>query len=207
MCPELSGIYDSAPIQPVARIKENLSIWTKGAWAHFQIQFIEPIPASPASIIDLVAVAPAGTNIPANGTIQKKLIPALQVLQLEFLHLRFEPLDNVEGILWELAGSLRFASRAITARVHRMTRSWDPYLASTTFFILGIDRDINLEVRNPMPYAMPIARFMFFGFKMTLTEHDLTNMSADIKTKLAQGDLQTVREKIGATTWLPAEGR
>lgn len=207
MCPELSGIYDSAHIQPVVRVRQNLSIYTKGQYSHYITDFIEGIPPSPASIVDVVTTPPVATNIAASGTIAKRIVPALQMNDLELLHVRFEPLDNVEGIIWEQAGSLRFNSRSINARVDFRTKQWDPTLATTTFWVLGLNRDMMLEARNPMPYALPMARFIFWGFRYLLTELVNSNWTAEQKALLAKGDRQTVRDLIGETTWIPAEGR
>lgn len=204
--PTLSGIYDSAEIQPVAKIKDNMSIWSLGKWNHYMIEHQEPISPGPASIVDMVAQAGA-TTLAANGTIQKRIVTILQLNDYEFLQVRFEPIDNVEGVIWELSGQQSHASRNIHSRVDRNTRKWDPTMASTTFFILGLNRDMNLEARNPMGYALPAARFQFWGVRNILSAWDLSLFSAQQKTKLAAGDRETVRNLIGPTCWLPAEGR
>ncbi|MBA7607062.1 hypothetical protein ES703_14214 [subsurface metagenome] len=182
--PLLSGIYDSDPISPIAKIKENLSIWTRSNWSHFKINYIEPIPRSNPTMVEMVAASGA-TAIAIYGTIAKRLVAILQLNALEFLQLRWEPLDDVEGVLWQLSSTGRFASRAIHARVSRFTAIRDPYLATTTFFILGRDRAMNLEVRNPNPVALPQARFVFFGYRYLLEEIPVPTV----------------------TTYLPAEAR
>jgi len=183
--PLLSGIYDSQPIQPVAKIKENLSILTVGQWSHYNIDFIEPMPLSSPMMVEMVAASGAAT-IAANGTIGKQLCAILQLADNEFFHLRWEPIDDMEGVLWEQASQGKFAARSVHARVSRATSARDPYLATTTFWILGRNRDMNLEVRNPNPVAWPVARFVFFGYRYILTP--LTSAPS-------------------VTTWLPAEGR
>lgn len=199
------GIYSPGPIRPVAQIKENLAIWTQNAWAHYRIEYTEPMPRSTPLIAEMVTLSGA-TFLAAGGTIARRVVAILQLNLEQFLHLRWEPLDNVEGVLWEQATQGRFVSRGGQARVDRNTKTYDPYLASTTFWILGNDRDMNLEVRNPMSYATPVARFAFWGFRYTLT--DLTTGMSDVDKKLlTQGDLEAVKRLIGATTWLPAEGR
>ena len=201
---EISGIYDSGPISPVAKIKENLSIWTQGGWEHYRIDYMEPVPASPASTVEMV-VASGATSLAANGTIAQRVVAILQLNTNEFFHVRFEPLDNVEGIIWEQAGQGKFRPRNVHARVDMNTRFRDPYLSTTTFFILGRDRDMNLEVRNPMGYATPVARFVFWGYRAKLKEWKFSDPT--VAAKMAEGDLATVRQTLGATTWLPAEGR
>jgi len=181
--PLLSGIYDSGPISPIAKIKENLSIWTRGKWEHFKIDYIEPIPRSSPTVVEMVTAA--AVTIAANGTIAKQAVAILQLNELEFLHLRWEPIDDMEGVLWELPSNARFATRSVHARVTPFTSIRDPNLASTTFFILGKDRNMNLEVRNPNPVALPHARFVFFGYRYMLEEIPEPTVS----------------------TYLPAEGR
>jgi len=181
---EVANIYDNGPISPIAKIKENLSIWSVGKWSHYRIENLEPMPRSSPMIVEMV-VASGATTIAGNGTIGKQIVAILQPADLEFLHLRWEPLDDVEGILWEQAGSGRYVTRSVHARVSRFTGTRDPNLATTTFWILGRERDMNLEVRNPNPLALPQARFVFFGFRYKLEP------LAAVPT---------------ATTWLPAEG-
>jgi len=189
----LSGIYDSEPIQPVAKIKENLSIWTVGQWSHYRIEFIEPMPANSQAVTDLVTVSGA-TTIAANGQVAAQLVNFLQLNEMEFLHLRWEPLDDVEGVLWEQTSVGRYVTRSLHSRVSLFTEIRDPYLATTTFFILGRDRDANIEAQNPNPVALPQARFRFFGYRYVLSE-------------LKQEVIDGIGNGRVPSTWLPAEGR
>lgn len=188
----VGNIYDNGPISLIAKIKENLSIWTVGKWAHYNISNIEPLPRSSPMIAEMVTLA-GQTTIAANGTIAKRVVPILQPRELEFLHLRWEPIDDVEGVLWEQAGTARFVTASVHARVSRFTATRDPYLATTTFWVLGRQRDMNLEVRNPNPVPLPLARFIFFGFRYMLT-------------LLAKAEAEEIEAGRRATTWLPAEG-
>jgi len=216
---EVANIYDNGPLSLVARIKDTISVYTAKKWAHYQIAYAEPWPRSSPLRVDLVALSGA-TAIAANGNITKRLVPILQVTDGEMLCVRFEPLDDVEGVVWEQSGTGRFNSRNNHARVDMATGLRDPYLASTTFFIMGYQRDMNLEAQNPNPIALPQARFQFWGYRYVVDEisPDLTgivdqngrpdkNRQEDIIRQLAAGDKATVAQFIGPTTWLPAEGR
>ena len=97
---EVGNLYDSGPISPVAKIKENLSIWTSGQWSHYRIDYIEGLPRSSPMLVEMVT-ASANTTIAANGTIGQLLVNALQLTAKEFMHLRWEPIDDMEGVLWE----------------------------------------------------------------------------------------------------------
>lgn len=190
----LSGIYDTGPIAPVAKIKENLSIWTLGQWSHNRIEFIEPIPWSSQMVVEMV-VASGATTLAANGTIAAR-IPAILLLNASnFLHLRWQPLDDVEGVLWEQASVGRFVTRGVHSRVTMFTAERDPYLATTTFFIMGKDRDPQIEVRNPNPVALATARFIFWGYRYILKTWDDPMM------------IKAIEEGRTPSTWVPAEGR
>lgn len=206
---QMSGIYDSAPIQPICKIGENLSIMSLRVYNHYRAKYIEPIPAGPASTIEMVANS-GGTVLAANGTIQRSVITVLQLNDLEFLHLRWEPLENVEGVLWELSGTQKFGSRSIQARVDKLTKFRDPFLATTTFWILGQNHDMQLEVRNPMGVAIPAARFVFFGYRYVLEPRDLSAVPPAEQVKLkncsTDDELKSVAKWIGTTTFVPAEG-
>ena len=210
---EISGIYDNGPISPIARIKDNISVYTTRKWFHYQVVYTEPWPRSSPLRVEMVAAA-AVTTIAANGTIAKRLVPLLQVTDGEMLQVRFEPLDDVEGVVYEQAGTGKFISRNTHARVDMLTCLRDPYMATTTFFILGFQRDMNLEVRNPNPVAVNQARFQFFGFRYTIEAitpqfpAGFTDaQKQEVIKALGDGDKKTVAEYIGPTTWLPAEGR
>jgi len=180
----LSGIYDSNPIQPVVKIKENISIYTGGKYSNYSVEFIEPMPRSSPMVVEMVA-ATGNTSIAANGQIAKAVVNILQLAENEFLQLRWYPLDNVEGVLWEQSAVGRFVTRSVQSRVNILTPARDPYLSTTTFFVLGMNRDINLEVQNPQPIIVPVARFVFFGFRYVL---------------------QPLDNKPAITTYIPAEG-
>lgn len=181
----VANIYDNGPISPVVKIKENVSLWTSNLWEHNMVEYIEPIPRGSPMVVDFVAASGAVT-IAANGSIAKRVALILQLAKGEFLHLRWYPIDDMEGILWEQASQGRYATRAVQARVNLYTEEWDPWLATTTFFITSVDRDANIEVSNPMGIAWPRARFVFFGFRYILSP---------------------LKGEPHVTTYIPAEGR
>lgn len=222
---ELSGPYDSQYIQPIVRIKERLAILTGGKWQFYTVDFQEPIPPTPASQVEMVAASGA-TTLAALGTIAKRVVTILQLNNLEFLHLRWKPLDYVEGLLWERPSSLRMAAANIVSRVDPFVRDYDPTWATTTFWILGgREYDMNLEVRNPTRYATPVARFQFWGDRSLLSKLDLdalasaqaqrdsavseeqTRLVTSYTTRMAAGDKELVSRIIGPVAWVPAEGQ
>lgn len=167
---EVANIYDNGPISLIARIKENIALWTEGQWMPYRVEFAEGLPRSRPTMVDLVQIAGVA-NIGANGTITQQQLLILQPANNELLHLRWEPLDDVEGVLWEQTSMTRFNPKGVKARVDLFTAAMDPYLASTTFFIIGSlgNKDMNLEVRNPNAVALPQARFVFWGYRYILS--------------------------------------
>jgi len=183
---EVANIYDNGPIAPIAKIRDNLRIWTEKQWLFYKIINMEPIPRSSPFMVDFVATTvPAATVVAAGGTIQMQLVAALLMNDLELLHLRWEPIDDMEGLLWELGGQGRFMPRGGHARVSLYTSISDPYLATTTFFIVGANKDAMIEVRNPDPVARPNARFVFWGYRYSLEK--LTTEPAVYTDLPAQG--------------------
>lgn len=166
---DVANLYDNGPISPICKINENISAWSEKKWLSFKAVYIEPVPASRPYTVDLVFTSGA-TVIAANGAVAAAVLAVLQVNQLELLHLRWEPLDDVEGALWQLAGKARFGGRGGQARVSLFTQIRDPWLATTTFWILGgvTAKDATIGAFNPNPVALPMARFNFFGYRYVL---------------------------------------
>jgi hypothetical protein len=188
--PLISGLYDSAPIQPVVKIKENISIYTRAKWQHYSVEYIEPMPRSSPFTADLVA---AGTVLAAAGQINKQLLAILQLDDGEFLQVRWEPIDDVEAVLWETAPTGRFVTRGVHCRVDIGTRLRDPYLSTTQFFVIGRDRDAQIQIFNPLAVAQPTARLKFWGFRYVIEP-----LSSAICADIVAGRKNT--------TYLPAEG-
>ena len=173
--PELSGIYDSGPISPIVKIYENLGILTEGAYRYFNVYYIEPLPRSRPLMVDMVALNNVA-NIGAYTQLNAQLILAIQPggsdKMKEFLHLRWEPIDDVEGFLFELSNQGRFSARGVQASVTRFSRDQDPWLAATTFFVIGVNKDAQIAAFNPNAVALPRARFVFWGDRYLLTPLD-----------------------------------
>jgi len=175
----VANLYDNGPISPIAQIKENLAIWTDGKYKGFEILFIEPIPRSGPYTIDMLVVAQV-TNVGAFLTINQAVLPALQVNENELFHSRWSPLDDVEGMLFELTNMPRFNPRGGQARTSQLTEVYDPYLATTTFWVLGGpgNKDASFSCYNPQAIAQTQARFAFFGFRYQLRALDAVPANA-----------------------------
>lgn len=186
--PSVANIYDSGPISPIAKIGENLAIWRDMAWYAYKIQWYEGIPRSSPFVIDLVA-ASAATNVAAGATTTKTILTALACYPNELLHLRWEPIDDIEGMMWELSNQARYATKGAQARVSKFTRKQDPNLSSTTFWIFDQNRDPSFSAFNPWSIAQSTARVAFWGYRYILQP-----MTGVDPTKIV-------------STFLPAQGR
>jgi len=172
---EVANIYDNGPISPIAKIHENLGILTEGSYRYFNIYYIEGLPRSRPFIIDMVALNNAA-NIGAYTQLNAQLVTAIRPggsdKMKEFLHLRWEPLDDVEGFLFELNNQGRYSAAGVFASVTRFSRDQDPFLAATTFFVLGINKDATIGAYNPNALALPRARFIYWGYRYLVTPLD-----------------------------------
>jgi hypothetical protein len=188
---EVASIYDNGPVSPVAKVGENLAVWRDQSYYPYKIEWMEGIPRSSPFVIDMVATSGAVT-IPAGGQTQKSISTVLQMYPDELLHLRWEPIDDVEGLLWELNNQARNATKGGQARTGPFTSLRDPWLATTTFWILGQNRDCSIGAFNPWAIAQPTARFAFWGFRYILRE--LRGIEGSTAMK-------------GPITYLPVQGR
>lgn len=166
---DVANLYDNGPISPIAQIKEHLAIWSEQRWMGFQIEYIEPVPRSSAFIIDLIALTAAGILAPG-ATVAGQIVQVLQVNSNELVHSRWFVIDDVEGQLWQLSNMARFAPRGGQAGVNLFTPIYDPWLATTTFWVLGGlgDKDARIGCTNIGGAIIPQARLGFFGYRYIL---------------------------------------
>jgi hypothetical protein len=167
----VSGIYDNGPISPIVKIDENIRVDLNDKSYYYQVKFLEGIPRSTPFTIDLIAAAGVTTLATAN-RLQAQIVAVLQVSDDEMIQMRFKPIDlNVEGELYQLGGVARFNNpQGGQARVTQMTGEHDPNYASTTFFVIGRNKDAQIGVFNNGGVAVPQARFAFWGFRYILKE-------------------------------------
>jgi len=168
---DVANLYDNGPISPICQIHEHLAILTDQAYAGYKVDFIEPVPRSSAYIVDMLQVPPVVLLLAANGVVNAALVALLQVSANELVHLRWFVIDDIEGQLWELANMARFAPRGGQAGVNLATPLYDPWLATTTFWVLGGqgDRDARIGCTNLTGGTLAMCRLGFFGYRYLLT--------------------------------------
>lgn len=175
----IDNLYSSGPMAPVCQIQEHLAIYTEQRWKGYVVNFIEPQPRSSNFIVDLIASAGVAP-LAAGGQVVSQLLQAIQVNEGELCHFRFFVIDDIEAQLWQLANMARFAPRGGQAGVNRFTPFYDPWLATTTFWVLGGlgDKDARIGCTNLSGAVIPRARVGFYGFRYTLTEEKTTHPNA-----------------------------
>ena len=163
---DVANLYDNGPISPICQIKEHLAIWSEQRWMSFLVDYIEPIPRSSIFTIDLIAQAGVGVLAPG-AAIAGQLLPILQVNSNELFHSRWFVIDDIEGQLWELSNMARFAPRGGQAGVNLFTPVYDPWLTTTTFWVLGGsgDKDARIGCTNISGAIIGQARLGFFGYR------------------------------------------
>ncbi len=187
----VSRIYAPGPMQPIINIHEVLAILTQGAYRAVEVNYIESLPLSNPLYVNFGAIA-------AGGQIAKTIANILRLDDFNLLHLRMEPIDYVDVTVWELSGQTRFYTKNTVATVSPETRRYDPYLASTTFFIYGKDRDASFQINNNTGYNFTSSWVQFWGFRYLCTE---------IKSRATGQLLDPMKAPAGLHfTWLPAEG-
>ena len=175
----IDNLYSSGPMAPMCQIREHLAIWSEQKWMGFQVEYIEPVPRSSVFIIDLVQESGSGPLAP-NQQVAGQLLDAIRVNANELSHNRWFVIDDIEGQLWQLSNMARFAPRGGQAGVTRFSPFYDPYLASTTFWVLGGlgDKDARIGCTNISGATIPQARIGFFGFKYILTPETQVHQNA-----------------------------
>jgi len=175
----VDNLYSPGPITPICQIKEHLAIWSEQRWIGYQVDYIEPKPRSSAFVLDLIALAGVGVLAP-NAAVAGQLIQALQVDSQEFSHLRWFVIDDIEGQLWQLSNMARFAGRGGQAGVNLFTPVYDPWLATTTFWILGGpgDKDARIGCTNISGAIIGQARMGFFGYTYRLSKEEAIHPNA-----------------------------
>lgn len=195
----VDNLYSQGPIAPVCQINEHLAIWSEARWIGFQAELIEPIPRSSNFIVDLIAIALVGVLAPT-ATIASQLLPILQCNANELFHARWYVLDDIEGQLWQLSNMARFAPRGGQAGVNLFTPLYDPWLATTTFWVLGGlgDKDARVGCTNIGGAILGQARLGFFGYRYKLKPETKEYPSAEDPT---------IKVKIHPNArYLPAQG-
>lgn len=185
----VDNLYSQGPIAPICQIYEHLGVWSENRWMGFETQYIEPVPRSTAYIVDLLAIANVGGvgTLAAAATIAGQLIAVAQVNAHELFHARMFVIDDIEAQLWQLTNMARFAPRGGQAGVNLWTEIYDPWLATTTFWVLGGegDKDARVGCTNISGAVLPQARMGFFGYRYILKPE--TNVHANARYIPAQG--------------------
>jgi hypothetical protein len=175
----VDNLYSQGPIAPICQIMEHLAIWTENRWVGFQTEFIEPVPRSSNFTVDLIATTGVGFLAP-NATIAGQLLAIIQSNANELVHFRWYVLDDIEGQIWQLSNMSRFTPRGGQAGVTLFTPVYDPWLATTTFWVVGGqgDKDARIGCTNISGANIGQARIGFFGYRYILKPEPMIHANA-----------------------------
>jgi hypothetical protein len=169
------------PYAPVAKMGENLLVWSRGAWQARVITYIEPLPASSPLVLDFGSVA-------ASSTITSAIATSIRQDDGYLVELWMRPLDDIEIVLWLLQGQQKFRIKEVAARVSLLTGITDPYWHTSRFAVLDRDNDPYIEIRNPTAYALGSTLVAFWGNKYLVNE-----VSSDKARQMLSGQIPATR--------------
>ena len=153
------------PYKPIAKMGENLLVWSQGNWHGYTIAYHERLPLASPSIVDFGAVA-------ASGTVNSSLVNSLQLASGYLIQMWMKPLDDLEIVLWLQRGTQKFQIRDTGFRVSLLSGIDDPQWLSTEFAAIGTIHDPYIEIRNPSAYALVTSLVAFWGNKYLVTKAD-----------------------------------
>ena len=202
--------YSSGPILPVVKIGQNLGVFTQSTYRFYRVLHIEPFPATRQTTFDFGAV-----NTAASSTQQE--VTVINAMEGSLQHVRCFVLDDIELEIAQIRASGRFLANTVQARITLYTQAHDPYLATTTLFVLGKDKPVFGIATNRTGYNLLQSRVVFFGFRYILDRlNPLQEKALQALTLNTAGELPDTDEGVRMKTMLakgltativPAEGR
>lgn len=164
---------------PDIHVHDELEIWTQGKAQFYRVTYKVGLPPGASGVNDFGAIAAAGT-------VAKAVVNLLQLEDGYLTRMRFRPLDDLLLRLYELGGTALNYTQNLQAEVSLFTELDDPEFTLSEFFVLGSNRDIQIEVVNPRPSALARSRVKFWGERYLV---------------------EAIDKPTRSTIWLPAEGR
>ena len=157
---------------PVADVGDTLKVLVNASGVtpgteYYQVSFREGLPPSPYSVIDFGALG-------AYASTAQGIQTALQLDQGYLVQYRVRAIDDAELQLFELGGTTRWYTKGYHSRVGVYTKRDDPTFASTEFFILGKQNNLDPQftVSNPRPSTITHSRFAFYGWRYLVVQVD-----------------------------------
>lgn len=191
--------YNPGPIQPVCLVGENIGVWTQADYWFFKVLHIEALPASRTMQQDIGAVTSAtSSNITE--------ITVARAQDGNLLHVRAAPLDPVELTVYQQRATGRHTAFSATGVISVSTGNRDPHYASSTYFILGKEKSIWVQVANNTGYNLAQSRVRFWGFRYVIDPLPTSDINLLRKIMAGNATLEEKRAAPGATI-VSAEGR
>ena len=192
-------LYYPGPIAPVAKVGQNMGVWTNNTYRFFRILFIEGLPGSPQLVQDIGAVN-------ANSVSTETRITVVDAPEGSIVHCRCAPLDDIEFEVSEIKASKRFVANSQIARVSLFNAAFDPYWALTTMFVLGNMQSIYVTAYNNTDYNEAKSRLKFWGLRYTIDRLD-PQTELMFQKALISGNSGELDSRGLRATIVPAMGR
>lgn len=157
----------------------NLEAYAQGTQLYYRVEYVEPLVAGSQGVINFGSIA-------ASSLVAKAVQTLLQTDENHLMRFRCVPIDDCEVQFWEPGPNGLKAEKNFQTRATLATPWYDPELIGTEFWVLGMNRDVQIAVYNPRVVTQPSSRVLFFGWHYFLT-------ALDAKPQ-------------GHTTWIPAQG-
>lgn len=187
-----------------AKEKQNLGIWSMGRNNYFNVDYIEGLPIGSPAVVNYGAVG-------ANASLALTELTDFDLDEHQLVQLRMFPIDPIELRVWVTRSQGKFLIRGLHARVSKMSRAFDPYMAKSEINILGRDRGAFIEAFNNNDYALGQARVMFWGWRYILVPlHNIVenvDRTGVVKPYVTDPSGNPDRDVPLICTFLNAEGR
>lgn len=159
---DIQGAYDA---WPALDEQDVVVVYTSGTRKPYRVEYVEPLPASVPLRQNLGAVN-------AGATVQKVLITGIQLNDNVLLQCRIKPIDDIDLLLFLQQGTAKFWIRNSQATVNLFTQIVDPEWKTTTFFVMGRDKDLYVQVNNVTQYNLVQSRLQVWGWRANVTPLD-----------------------------------
>lgn len=157
-----AGFLNPGPIQPWARIGDNMMIKVLQNFALYRVVFVEQLPPSSPLMASFGAIA-------ANSTLSaQSLQTQLETDGYELFQIRMNLLEDVDLQVYEPQNLPRFVVKNARAYITKKGQKLDPYGAMTEMGIYQ-DQYPYVDVINNRDYAYTTVRVGFYGFRYRIS--------------------------------------
>jgi len=154
--------YKPGPIEPVARVGENVLTVNRELYSLYKIAYVETLPVSGPLVIDGGAIGAGVTLAPINTSL------VLDMNYGEMSQIRAKVLDDISVSIYQPSGVARHNLKTPVATINAFTALYFPDDEPSELFVYEDQRPV-LLIRNPRTVALVMSRVMFYGIRYALS--------------------------------------